>query len=217
MSLQPLSKALIDALAGQFPALYSQEHTPDPLVQAHFYSPATGWEWYLWEGSPVDSDGSYDTHQPKVDFLCFGLTCGFEDEVGYVSLAELLGVAGKVERDVAWQPKKRSEVVAEREQRRTAPPNEQGRQPVMGEEEPATFDDFLMQHKRIVHEQALAWAEQVGWNIVAGMELGPDLATVWVEELNEARRQRVLPVMDAQQEEEYRQVFVRVLKDKRPQ
>ena len=86
MSMQPLPKALIDTLAGQFPALYSQEHTPDPLVLAHFFSPANGWEWYLWEGSPVDSDGYYDTQQPKVDFLCFGLVCGFEDEVGYVSL-----------------------------------------------------------------------------------------------------------------------------------
>ena len=126
-------------------------------------------------------------------------------------------VAEQVERDVHWQPKKRSEVRAEREQRRHAPPRERAIQPVTGEDEPPTFDEFLMQHQLIAREQALAWAEKVGWTIVAGMVLGPDLATVWVDELNEARRQRVLPVMDAQQEAEYRQVFVRMLEDKRPQ
>ena len=91
------------------------------------------------------------------------------------------------------------------------------RQTVRVEAEPPTFDGFLMQHQLIAREQALAWAEKVGWNMVAGMDIGPDLATVWVDELNEARRQRVLPVMDTQQEAEYRQVFVRTLKDKRPQ
>ena len=61
MSMQPLPPALIEALVGQFPALYSQEHTPNPLVLAHFYSSANGWDWYLWEGSPVDGDGYFDT------------------------------------------------------------------------------------------------------------------------------------------------------------
>lgn len=160
MSMQPLPPALIEALVGQFPALYSQEHTPNPLVLAHFYSSANGWDWYLWEGSPVDGDGYFDTQQPKVDFLCFGLVCGFEDAVGYVSLAELLSVAGKVERDVNFQPKRLSAVRAEREQRRNAPPNEMVRQTVTGEVEPPTFDEFLMQHKRIAREQALAWVKR---------------------------------------------------------
>ena len=204
MSIQPLPKALIDALAGQFPPLYSQEHTPDPTVLAHFSSPANGWEWYLWEGSPVDENGYYDTKLEKVDFLCFGLVCGFEDEVGYVSLAELLSVAGKVERDVNFQPQKRSAVRAEREQRRNAPRTKEGLTPAAQakrarylEKVEADFDELLMQHQRIAREQALAWAEKVGWNIVADMVLGPDLATVWVDELNEARSLRVLPVLDA--------------------
>lgn len=58
-------------------------------------------------GSPVDSDGYYDTEHDKVDFLCFGLVCGFADEVGYVSLAELLSVAGQGEQEttVRWEGK----------------------------------------------------------------------------------------------------------------
>jgi hypothetical protein len=77
------------------------------LVLAHFYSPTNGWEWYLWEGSSVDGDGYYDTQQPKGDFLCFGLVCGFEDEVGYVSLSELLRVAGQGEQETTmrWEGK----------------------------------------------------------------------------------------------------------------
>lgn len=114
MPQQLLPQALIEALAGQFPALYSQEHNQNPMVLAHFFSPANGWEWYLWEGAAIDSDGFYDTNKSKVNFLFFGLVCGFEEEVGYVSLAEIMGVIGEVERDLDWQPKPLSVVHAER-------------------------------------------------------------------------------------------------------
>lgn len=239
MPQQPLPKALMEALARQFPALYSQEHKEDPMVLAHFSSPANGWDWYLWEGSPVDENGVCNSRKEKVDYLFYGLVCGFEDEIGDVSLSELLSVAGQVERDLHWQPKKLSEVRSEHELRRNALSIETVMPTAKGEDElrnkegltpaaqaeracylkavEAAFDEHLMQHKLMARMSALAFGEKVGWDLLAGMDIGPDRATVSLDELNQVRRQRVLPVLDAQQEAEYRQVFVRVLKDKRPQ
>ena len=96
------------------PALYSQEHTADPMVICKFFTPDAGWTWYAIEGSPVDASGYYDTDKEKVDFLFFGLVCGLDVELGYFSLSELKSVRGKfrlpVERDLCFQPSRLSEV-----------------------------------------------------------------------------------------------------------
>lgn len=108
MAFRPLKRELVHPL----PQLYETEQQDDPLVFVHLHSPANGWHWYLTEGSDVDEDGYYDTNKPKVDFLFFGLTKGFETELGYVSLNELQGTHGQVWIDVDWSPKPLSEVRA---------------------------------------------------------------------------------------------------------
>src|SRR5215813_13395623 len=103
---------LPDTLKERMPALYSQEHEPDPLVVCKFFDPVGSWTWYATEGSPVDEDGYYDTTKPKVDYLFFGLVVGFEKELGYFSLHTLQtlkeGLRGlralPIERDVSFRP-----------------------------------------------------------------------------------------------------------------
>jgi hypothetical protein len=85
-------------LAAAMPALYSQENLgEDAIVHAHYFSPLTGWDWFATEYNPETEE-------------CFGLVFGFEEELGYFSLAELAGInAGKgfayIERDLYWTPK----------------------------------------------------------------------------------------------------------------
>lgn len=92
------------------PPLYSTEKaTKDPIVQEHLYCPRNGWHWYIYEGSPVDDEGYYDTNRPKVDYLMFGLVKGYETELGYISLGEMLATEA-IWVDVNWTPKPLSEV-----------------------------------------------------------------------------------------------------------
>jgi len=92
------------------PALYANEtKTPaETLVQIKFFTPDANWTWYVTEGSPVDADGYYDTDKPKVDWMFFGLVDGFEQELGYFSLSELMSIRGRlglpVERDRYFDP-----------------------------------------------------------------------------------------------------------------
>jgi len=82
-------------LAADVPALYSQEHTPDPVVRVKFFTPDSSWTWYVVEYSSADR-------------LCFGLVDGFDCELGYFSVDELESVRGplglRVERDLWWKP-----------------------------------------------------------------------------------------------------------------
>lgn len=86
-----LTKENIKAL----PPLYSQEDKGDEAV-AHvkFFSTWSGWTWYA-----TEYDGK-DTF--------FGLTVGFERELGYFTLSELESVTGpaglKIERDRSFPP-----------------------------------------------------------------------------------------------------------------
>jgi hypothetical protein len=210
-------KLLPKALAEQLPALYSQEDKEDPLVLAHFFCSANGWDWFIWEGSLVDEDGVYDSDRPKVDYLFFGLVCGFEDEIGYASLSELES-ARLVERDLHWHPKTLSEVRADIDKRRT-PPELIGMNPEANrrsQSAPPLFASYLEQHRLVARETALEAGEKIGWDIVASMDITPDLAGVYLDDLNQARKNAGLSRLDARQEEEYRQVFVRTWKNKRP-
>lgn len=87
-------KLLTDELRKMLPPLYAQEHEKDPTVYVKFFAPWSRWTWYLTEFDGAD--------------LLFGLTCGFEEEWGYVSLAELEGVRGPagltIERDRYFKP-----------------------------------------------------------------------------------------------------------------
>ncbi len=77
------------------PALYSQEHVADPLVRVKFFTPDSGFTWYV-----VECDG---------EDLCFGLVAGQAVELGYFRLAELQALRGPlglaVERDLGWTPR----------------------------------------------------------------------------------------------------------------
>ena len=76
------------------PALYSQEHVPDPLVRAKFFTPDASWTWYALEFDGED--------------LFFGLVDGHEQELGYFRLSELEHSKGHfglhIERDEHFTP-----------------------------------------------------------------------------------------------------------------
>jgi hypothetical protein len=74
--------------------LGATEGERDPLVRAKFFYPDFSWTWYA-----IEFDGSD---------RFFGLVDGFEKELGYFSLAELLTNRGKlgleIERDLYFTP-----------------------------------------------------------------------------------------------------------------
>ncbi|HRZ58900.1 MAG TPA: DUF2958 domain-containing protein [Candidatus Paceibacterota bacterium] len=76
------------------PPLYSQEHNPDPMVRAKFFTPWSNWTWYA-----IEFDG---------EDLMFGWVEGLENELGYFSLAELEQVRGpgglEIEQDLYFRP-----------------------------------------------------------------------------------------------------------------
>lgn len=94
---------LTDELRASLPALYAQENEQDPMVYAKFFTPWTGWTWYVTEGQP---EGEY--------FIFFGYVIGYEKEWGYFSLNDLESVRGPggltIERDLYFTPKRKSEI-----------------------------------------------------------------------------------------------------------
>lgn len=96
-------KLLTDELRAQLPALYAQENEKDAMVHIKFFTPWTGWTWYVTEGSPEGDD-----------FIFFGYVIGQESEWGYFSLNELESINGpfglKIERDLHFTPKRKSEI-----------------------------------------------------------------------------------------------------------
>lgn len=87
-------KLLTKALQKKLPALYSQEKLGEQaIVHVHYFHPLSNWDWFGTEFS----NGTF-----------FGLVHGFEEELGYFSLAELESVNIKgmrIERDLYWKPK----------------------------------------------------------------------------------------------------------------
>jgi hypothetical protein len=85
----------------KLPPLYAQEKEKDPIIHVKFFTPWTGWTWYITEGSIQEED-----------FLMFGYVIGQAKEWGYVSLNELASVRGPggltIERDLHFEPKRRS-------------------------------------------------------------------------------------------------------------
>ena len=95
-------KLLTQELRKKLPPLYATENEKDPIVMVKFFYPDFSWTWY-----GIEFDGT-DTF--------FGLVDGFEVELGYFSLAELLGNRGKlglpIERDLYFTPCRLSELRA---------------------------------------------------------------------------------------------------------
>ncbi len=96
-------KLLSDELRAQLPPLYGQENALDAMIYAKFFTPWTGWTWFVTEGS-----------QQEEDFIFFGYVIGFESEWGYFSLNELESIRGPggltIERDLCFTPKHTSEI-----------------------------------------------------------------------------------------------------------
>lgn len=89
-------KLLPARLLEQLPKLYETENLPDDkkMVVAKFFYPDFSWTWYA-----IEFDGE-DTF--------FGLVDGFEKELGYFTLSELMENKGKlglaIERDLNFKP-----------------------------------------------------------------------------------------------------------------
>lgn len=95
-------------LRAQLPPLYAQEKTRDPMVYIKYFTPDSGWTWFVTEGS--EEEGR---------FLFFGYVIGHEREWGYFSLADLqtnLGpMRSPIERDLYFAPKPLSEALKRHE------------------------------------------------------------------------------------------------------
>lgn len=98
-----LDRLLPEAAREAIPALYATEHTDDPIVHVKLFTPWTHWTWFITEFDGEDT--------------CFGLVDGYEAELGYFSLSELLGITGPaglaVERDLHFSAKPMSAVRAD--------------------------------------------------------------------------------------------------------
>ena len=84
------------------PPLYAQEHLGEQaMVHAKFFTPDSNWTWYATEYDPAER-------------IFFGLVVGFETELGYFSLGELMSATGPlglhIERDIHWKPKTIAEI-----------------------------------------------------------------------------------------------------------
>ena len=92
---------LTKEVRGKLPPLYSQEEVADPMVVCKFFYPDFSWTWYA-----IEFDGADQF---------YGLVDGFEKELGYFSLTELMSNRGKlglpVERDRYFTPCRLSEVM----------------------------------------------------------------------------------------------------------
>jgi len=80
------------------PQTYQTEDQADPLVYLHYFR--GGWDWFITE-KDSDPDG-------EGQLQAFGLVRGFEEELGYINLPEIL--AAGAELDLHWTPKPLSAV-----------------------------------------------------------------------------------------------------------
>lgn len=84
---------ITQTIRAQLPKLYGQEQAEVTIAYVKLFHPLSNWTWYITEFDGLD--------------LCFGLSQGFEEELGYFSLSELesLRVRGLgIERDLHFKP-----------------------------------------------------------------------------------------------------------------
>ncbi len=90
-----IQSVLSDQLVKALPPLYSTDNVPleDQLVICKFHMPTESidWVWYVFEGSRLDDyERGTDGCLIKNDYQFFGMVHGFENEMGYFLLSELL-------------------------------------------------------------------------------------------------------------------------------
>jgi len=94
-------------LEAQIPRFYTQEENEDPLAIVKLFTPDSNWTWYVIE---YDPDAQ----------LAFGYVVGLEQELGYFSIRELMGIRGplglRIERDLHWSPRALSQIQMEHHQ-----------------------------------------------------------------------------------------------------
>jgi hypothetical protein len=104
--VHPAHNLMPAELAAKLPALYSTDgQGMQAVAHAKFFHPMSRWTWFITEYDPQER-------------LCFGAVCGFEIELGLVSLDELesIGADGKtlkIERDLHFAPKTLEETLAD--------------------------------------------------------------------------------------------------------
>jgi len=81
------TKLLTKEILKKIPPLYSTEKKkPEDIpVHIHYFSPYSGWDWYITEFDGKD--------------IMYGLVRGLDTELGYVSLSELKRMGMNIERD----------------------------------------------------------------------------------------------------------------------
>ena len=102
-NVEPVMKRKYDLLTAKdrkaLPALF--ECGDDPIVHVKWFSPWSGWDWYV-----TSFNG---------DDICYGLVRGHETEWGCFSLSEIDALRMEhgnlaVERDILFTPKRISEI-----------------------------------------------------------------------------------------------------------
>lgn len=92
-------KLLTKIILSKTPLLYKGEG--DKLITAKFFTPDSGWSWFLAEYDPINQ-------------IAFGYVVGFESEWGYFSIPEIESLKGPmgltVERDRWFTPRRASEI-----------------------------------------------------------------------------------------------------------
>jgi len=91
-----MGKLIPQTLLSDIPDLYETEGSTNPLCYVKLFTPDSNWTWYIIEFSKSDRN------------TCYGYVRGFEDELGYFTLAELEKVHGSlglaIERDLTFEP-----------------------------------------------------------------------------------------------------------------
>lgn len=98
---------MTEELAEGLPPLYATEGEGDPVALVHYFSRASGWDWWLTEYDPENGEA-------------FGLVRGFETEWGYFSLREMEELnhsrgLNVVERDEHFEPTRASALEGRRQ------------------------------------------------------------------------------------------------------
>ena len=90
-----MQELMTKEIAETVPRLSEQDGAEDPTVYAHFFSCVNGWDWWMLEFDGTDE--------------AFGLVRGYDDELGYFSIKEMVELNRSmgfpvVERDEHFKP-----------------------------------------------------------------------------------------------------------------
>lgn len=102
-----MQELMTEELAEGLPPLYATEGEGDPVALVHYFSCASGWDWWLTEYDPETGEA-------------FGLVRGLEVEWGYFSLCEMEQLNrsrgfNAVERDEHFEPTRASALEGRRQ------------------------------------------------------------------------------------------------------